>query len=82
MLDGVENMGAARSDLAIGGEGWPDPLEEGCEAGGDDCGGVPKVAVGVSFSKNVSRSVPVVREYRRSIDSSRTSRETCDGRLP
>ena len=60
ILDGVENKPGARSVLAVPGERCPEPLDEGCDPGGDDWGGVPRVATGVptegSFSKNVSSS--------------------------
>lgn len=64
------------------GDRWPDPLDDGCEPGGEDWGGVPRVPELGSPSKNVSRSWVVEMEYRLSIDSSRTSRETFGGRLP
>ena len=61
ILDGVENTAEARRAFAAPeGERRPDPLEEGWEAGGEDCGGVPSTPAPTEDvsppSKNVSRS--------------------------
>jgi len=61
-LEGVENVAAARRVLGAVGERGTEPLEDGWEAGGDDCGGVPKVPADISPSKNVSSSCDVVTE--------------------
>ena len=69
---GVENtIGAARR--ALTGDRRPDPLDEGCDAGGDDCGGVPRLPIDSWDSKYELRSCDVVGEYRRSTTSSRTN---------
>jgi hypothetical protein len=80
-LDGVENIAGARRTLAVPGE-RPEPLEDGCDAGGDDCGGVPRVPADGSLSKNVSSSCDADSEYRLSEGSSNMSLDTCDARLP
>lgn len=80
-LEGVEKDIAERRTFWVPGDGRPDPLDEGCDAGGDVCGGVPRLPAAGSVSKNASISCEGF-EYRRSLGSSRTSRDTCDGRRP
>ena len=57
-LDGVEKLAEERSVLPVAGDRRPppDPPEEGWEAGGEDCGGVPRfpVVTDPSFSNTVS----------------------------
>ena len=81
MLDGVEKTVAERKGLAVTGERCPESLEDGCDAGGEDCGGVPKVVPVGSLSKTDSRSWLLEMEKGRSMASSRFNRVMWDGRL-